>query len=93
MIYNIFAELNEMICSHGRSYEYFTDSIRATLEQDCNFSAVKWNLNYNSAQDILDIQCEPKDTCIEMGINAIDYRFRAQGPFFTVTGKNQPFCS
>ena len=87
---SISTAINQAICSHGRSYTYFTESILASVENNCTFWAHHWDLTYRRVVAVLEEKCTP-DTCSEMGINSINYRQR--GTFFILTSGSTPYCS
>ncbi|CAG5103539.1 Similar to Exosc10: Exosome component 10 (Mus musculus), partial [Cotesia congregata] len=80
--------INEAICSHGRSYVYFTESINAAILKDGKFWSHAWDGSYRSAVQLINESCD-SNTCIEMGINSNNYLTR--GSFFTVTSKSKPY--
>lgn len=83
-------EINNAICSHGRSYIYLTESLVSEVKQNCTFWAHHWNLSYQNLLQIVTESCN-KNICTEMGINAIKYSHR--GTFFVATSNTSPFCS
>lgn len=85
-----FLEINNAICSHGRSYVYLTESLISEVKQNCTFWAHHWNLSYKNLLQVVTESCD-KNTCTEMGINAIKYSHR--GIFFVATSDTPPFCS
>lgn len=88
--FNAILEINNAICSHGRSYIYLTESLVSEVKQNCTFWAHHWNLSYQNLLQIVTESCN-KNICTEMGINAIKYSHR--GTFFVATSNTSPFCS
>ena len=94
MLLSIFSELASMVCSHGRSYEYFTESIINAVEKNCSFWAHEWeNRTHIEIDKVLPQNCHNKvgSKCIEMGINSDKYKVR--GSFIPITDASAPFCS
>ena len=85
------SEISQTVCSHGRSYLYFIDSVISELRNGCSFWAHEWDLTYNNIDAMLRSNCKDRK-CIEMGINAEKYSDHINGTFFTVTGRSKPFC-
>ena len=77
------------ICSHGRSYLYFTESIRNSISRNCTFWAHPWDRSTEDIEDILIQSCH-KETCSEMGINS--HRHTHKGSFFALTSATLPYC-
>ncbi|XP_033223552.1 pancreatic triacylglycerol lipase-like [Belonocnema kinseyi] len=82
--------ITQAICSHGRSYIYFTESIVTSIQQNCTFWAHNWDLTYRRAVAAVNETCT-HDKCSEMGINSINHPQR--GTFFTLTSGIIPYCS
>lgn len=82
-------EINKSICSHGRSYVYLTESLISDVRRNCTFWAHHWDLSYRNLMKIAARSCD-RNTCSEMGINAINYPHR--GTFFVATSNSVPFC-
>ncbi|XP_008212974.2 pancreatic triacylglycerol lipase-like [Nasonia vitripennis] len=82
-------KISETICSHGRSYLYFIDSIMAEVSSSCTFWALEWDMSYDEVDSILRTKCH-SEKCIEMGINAEKYS--VNGTYITITGRATPFC-
>ncbi|XP_011157666.2 pancreatic triacylglycerol lipase [Solenopsis invicta] len=78
------------ICSHGRSYDYLTESLRSATARNCSFWAHQWNLTYRHFLQIIEEPCD-RDSCTEMGIKAEMYDQR--GSFFVATANTSPFCA
>ncbi|XP_058794380.1 uncharacterized protein LOC131666051 [Phymastichus coffea] len=79
------------ICSHGRSHEFFTDSIEVKLSGVCTYRGHKWNQKYENIRSLLKEKCN--DFCPEMGINAINYRKQNKDEiYFVPTGDKPNFC-
>lgn len=86
--------MGKIACSHGRSHEYFTESLHAAVEKKCTFCGHEWNLSYSGATEILKTKFENREKfpeCVEMGINAEKYR--RNGTYFVITGVSAPYCS
>ncbi|CAL7952504.1 unnamed protein product [Xylocopa violacea] len=81
--------IDKSICSHGRSYVYLTESLISDVKRNCTFWAHHWDLTYRNLMRIAIESCD-KNSCIEMGINAINYPQR--GTFFIATSDSVPFC-
>ncbi|KAJ8664652.1 hypothetical protein QAD02_006314 [Eretmocerus hayati] len=82
--------IRKTICSHGRSYVYFIESINAAVDKNCTFWAREWDMSYNGIEPILTSQCNESE-CVEMGINAEKYL--GNGTFLAMTGRESPYCS
>ncbi|XP_034943723.1 uncharacterized protein Rrp6 [Chelonus insularis] len=80
--------IDEAICSHGRSYVYFTESIIASVAKNGTFWGHPWDRSYESALKLIDEPCD-SEKCVEMGINANKYS--ARGSFFVVTSSSLPY--
>ncbi|XP_062528666.1 pancreatic triacylglycerol lipase isoform X2 [Bombyx mori] len=88
---SIFPSLQQAICSHGRAYLLFTESL---INNNCSFRAYKWNLTYEGVNASIRATCDNIGSCSEMGIKAvgaIGYR-RAKGPYFVLTTDKEPYC-
>ncbi|XP_015116860.1 phospholipase A1 [Diachasma alloeum] len=84
------AEIMEAVCSHQRSYDYFTESLRLAAEKMNNkFWGHEWDQSPLNASKLVGKDCS-SDDCVEMGINADKYERR--GTFFVSTGNNNPYC-
>ncbi|XP_043529865.1 inactive pancreatic lipase-related protein 1-like isoform X2 [Frieseomelitta varia] len=82
--------INKAVCSHGRSYVYLTESLVSEVEHNCTFWAHHWDLSYRNLMQRVSGEFCDKNTCTEMGINAINYPER--GTFFVTTSNVPPFC-
>ncbi|KAK0078925.1 hypothetical protein PV325_001928, partial [Microctonus aethiopoides] len=80
--------IEQAICSHGRAYLYFTESIIAATNQNGTFWGYNWDRTYRRAIEIINETCNERN-CIEMGINADNYSNR--GTFFVMTSSIKPF--
>ena len=88
-----FLVISEAICSHGRSYFYFTQNILYAAHLKFTFYKSPWNCTLGQAERImLHDRCVPgaDPKCVEMGIHSVDYS--ARGTFFTVTSRSPPYC-
>ncbi|XP_045761420.1 pancreatic triacylglycerol lipase-like [Maniola jurtina] len=85
------AKLQQAICSHGRAYLLFTESL---INNNCSFRAHQWNLTYEGVNASLTAACERYSSCSVMGINAVgDSRQpRATGAYFVLTTEKVPYC-
>lgn len=94
-----FADVQEAICSHGRAYLYFIESLAAENnpnEKIAVFPSSPWNRTLEDARRILTHKrCDPSinNHCVEMGIDSIRYRKHHSGAFFAVTAEYPPFNS
>ncbi|XP_049887143.1 pancreatic triacylglycerol lipase-like [Pectinophora gossypiella] len=84
-------KLQQAICSHGRAYLLFTESL---INNNCSFRAHSWNLTYEGVNTSLTAACDKISSCVDMGINAIggNCRPRAKGAYFVLTTEKQPYC-
>ncbi|CAH2262152.1 jg26807 [Pararge aegeria aegeria] len=84
-------ELKQAICSHGRAYLLFTESL---INNNCSFRAHQWNLTYEGVNASLIAACFKYSSCSVMGINAVgDSREpRANGAYFVLTTEKDPYC-
>ncbi|KAJ8733859.1 hypothetical protein PYW07_014410 [Mythimna separata] len=85
------AKLQQAICSHGRAYLLFTESL---INNNCTFRGHKWDLTYEGVNTSLQAACDRVDSCSEMGIRAIGIGGvpRANGPYFVMTTDREPYC-
>ncbi|XP_049802420.1 pancreatic triacylglycerol lipase-like [Schistocerca nitens] len=83
---DVTTQLQKVICSHGRSYKLFTDSIRF---HNCSFWGRKWNSLSEREPLNLNTTCSLAN-CTEMGYLA-DI-FPARGSFYVPTRETEPFC-
>ncbi|XP_026764696.2 pancreatic triacylglycerol lipase-like [Galleria mellonella] len=88
---SFFSRLKQAICSHGRAYLLFTESL---INNNCTFRAHRWNLTYEGVNASLKALCDREGSCVEMGINAVGGAGlpRAQGPYFVLTTEKAPYC-
>ncbi|XP_011259268.1 pancreatic triacylglycerol lipase-like [Camponotus floridanus] len=82
--------IRKAICSHGRSYLYFTESVVSATVNNCSFWAHKWNRTPKQLSEIIVKPCNV-NICTEMGIRAEMYDQR--GCFFLSTTSTYPFCA
>ncbi|XP_032679658.1 phospholipase A1-like [Odontomachus brunneus] len=80
--------IQQAICSHGRSYEYFTESLLLAITRNCTFWGRRWNLTYRHLLQTIVNPCD--NVCTEMGIRAELYDER--GTFYVATDSSSPFC-
>ncbi|XP_072935712.1 pancreatic triacylglycerol lipase-like [Epargyreus clarus] len=85
------AKIQQAICSHGRSYLLFTESL---INSNCTFRAHRWNLTYEGANASIVAACDRAGSCAQMGISAAGGRgySRARGPYFVLTTDKEPYC-
>ncbi|XP_059049551.1 pancreatic triacylglycerol lipase-like [Achroia grisella] len=89
---SFFSRLKQAICSHGRAYLLFTESL---INGNCTFRAHRWNLTYEGVNASLKALCDKQGSCAEMGIMAAggDQGLpRAKGPYFVLTTDKEPYC-
>lgn len=84
-----FSVIHKAICSHGRSYIYFTESLVSAVANNCSFWAHNWNRTSKQLSQIIAKPCNI-NICTEMGIRAEIYNQR--GCFFLSTANTYPFC-
>ncbi|GAB1859701.1 phospholipase A1 [Camponotus japonicus] len=82
--------IHKAICSHGRSYIYFTESLVSAVANNCSFWAHNWNRTSKQLSQIIAKPCNI-NICTEMGIRAEMYNQR--GCFFLSTANTYPFCA
>ncbi|VVC88677.1 unnamed protein product [Leptidea sinapis] len=77
--------LIQAICSHGRAYLLFTESL---LNENCRFRGYRWNLTYEGVNASLVAACDLQGSCAEMGINAggANHTKQAKGAYFQANG-------
>ncbi|CAH0722830.1 unnamed protein product, partial [Brenthis ino] len=86
------SKLQQAICSHGRAYLLFTESL---INNNCTFRAHQWNLTYEGVNASLLAPCNRLiSPCSVMGIKAVGGSGlrRANGPYFVLTSEKQPYC-
>ncbi|CAH2068945.1 unnamed protein product, partial [Iphiclides podalirius] len=85
------ARLQQAICSHGRSYLLFTESL---INNNCTFRSHRWNLTYEGVNASLEAACDRIASCSEMGISAVGGNGlpRAKGTYFVLTTEREPYC-
>ncbi|XP_011146751.1 pancreatic triacylglycerol lipase isoform X2 [Harpegnathos saltator] len=81
--------IEQATCSHGRSYEYFTESLMIANTCNCTFWGYPWDWTSKNISNIIVNPCN-HDTCAEMGIRAELYNKR--GTFYVATASSSPFC-
>ncbi|XP_049698090.2 pancreatic triacylglycerol lipase isoform X1 [Helicoverpa armigera] len=83
--------LQQAICSHGRAYLLFTESLRS---HNCTFRGHRWDLTYEGVNASLKAACDRTGSCSEMGIRAagLDGLPRARGQYFVLTTDKEPYC-
>lgn len=84
-----FSAIQKAICSHGRSYIYFTESLVSATANNCSFWAHNWNLTSENLSQMITKSCNV-NICTEMGIRAEMHDQR--GDFFVPTASTYPFC-
>ncbi|XP_026323366.1 pancreatic triacylglycerol lipase-like [Hyposmocoma kahamanoa] len=84
--------LQQAICSHGRAYLLFTESL--ITRSNCTFRAHRWNLTYEGVNTSLEAACDRQGSCAEMGVRAVGGNGlpKASGPYFALTTEKQPYC-
>ncbi|XP_050665777.1 pancreatic triacylglycerol lipase-like isoform X2 [Leptidea sinapis] len=84
-------KLQQAICSHGRAYLLFTESL---LNENCRFRGYRWNLTYEGVNASLVAACDLQGSCAEMGINAVgaNHTKQAKGAYFVLTTEKEPYC-
>ncbi|CAH2099638.1 unnamed protein product [Euphydryas editha] len=86
------SRLQQAICSHGRAYLLFTESL---INNNCTFRAYQWNLTYEGVNASLQATCpRTSSLCSVMGIQAMgdSTQPRAKGKYFVITSEKQPYC-
>ncbi|XP_046743704.1 pancreatic triacylglycerol lipase-like [Diprion similis] len=83
------SKIQEIICSHGRSYAYLIESLYSAVTNNCTFWAHPWDMTYRGALKALSQTCHPRN-CTEMGIRAENYSQR--GIFYVATSEHPPYC-
>jgi len=83
----IWNRIEKSICSHGRSYMFFTEAIK--LAHRCTFWGHRWDGNESDAKAAVLAPCNAAN-CTAMGIEA--EFFPARGTFYVVTQANMPYC-
>ncbi|CAG9107374.1 unnamed protein product [Plutella xylostella] len=83
--------LQQAICSHGRAYLLFTESL---INNNCTFRAHRWNLTYEGVNSsIADVCDKSSASCATMGIDAFSGgKPKAKGAYFVLTTEKEPFC-
>ncbi|CAG9576066.1 unnamed protein product [Danaus chrysippus] len=82
------ARLQQAICSHGRAYLLFTESL---INNNCSFIAHNWNLTYEGVNASILAACDRAAPCSEMGIRA-DQKRIYKGAYFVLTTEKEPYC-
>ncbi|KAF9407926.1 hypothetical protein HW555_012220 [Spodoptera exigua] len=85
------SRLQQAICSHGRAYLLFTESL---INRNCSFRGHRWDLTYEGVNASLEAPCDRVGSCSEMGIRAVgEGRLpRAAGAYFVLTTDKDPYC-
>ncbi|KAF9815021.1 hypothetical protein SFRURICE_010579 [Spodoptera frugiperda] len=85
------SRLQQAICSHGRAYLLFTESL---INRNCTFRGHRWDLTYEGVNASLKAACDRVGSCSEMGIRAVgEGRLpRATGAYFVLTTDKDPYC-
>jgi pimeloyl-ACP methyl ester carboxylesterase len=83
----IVSRIEKSICSHGRSYMLFIESIK--MARKCAFWGHRWDRNESDAEAAVQAPCNAAN-CTAMGIEA--ELFPARGTFYVVTQANTPYC-
>ncbi|KAJ9583000.1 hypothetical protein L9F63_022658, partial [Diploptera punctata] len=87
-IYNsIKNRIEKSICSHGRSYMFFIESVKTA--DRCSFWGHHWNRTDTEGDSALNSPCNASN-CTEMGLEA-DI-FPARGSFYVPTRDRTPYC-
>ena len=79
------------VCSHGRSYELFTDSILVKVSGNCTYVGHKWDKTYTKMNELLNTNCN-ESICPEEGINSINYYPDYIGTYFVPTASTLHYC-
>lgn len=79
--------IEKSICSHGRSYMFFTESLKAS--DKCSFWGHRWDRNESDVNAAILAPCTAAN-CTEMGIET-DI-FPARGSFYVPTKAKTPYC-
>ncbi|KAJ8664482.1 hypothetical protein QAD02_006144 [Eretmocerus hayati] len=92
-VLNVFYKMMKAsVCSHGRSYELFTDSINTAISKECSYIGHKWDKDYSNVGKILEESCS-ENFCPQMGINSIMYNSEnSDGVYYVATGGKVPYC-
>lgn len=85
-----FLAIQKAICSHGRSYIYFTESLVSATANNCTFWARHWDLNPSKNLSRTITKSCNVNICTEMGIRSEMYHQR--GTFFVPVASTYPFC-
>ncbi|XP_069692084.1 pancreatic triacylglycerol lipase-like [Periplaneta americana] len=80
-------KIEKSICSHGRSYMFFIESIKAA--DKCSFWGHRWDRKTGDAQASIQAPCNIGN-CTEMGLES-DI-FPARGSFYVPTQAHMPYC-
>ncbi|XP_068628844.1 pancreatic triacylglycerol lipase-like [Battus philenor] len=85
------SRLQQAICSHGRAYLLFIESL---VNNNCSFRGHQWNLTYEGVNATLEAACNRAASCSEMGIRAIGGAGtpKARGAYFVLTTEREPYC-
>lgn len=83
--------LQQAICSHGRAYLLFTESL---INTNCTFRAYRWNLTYEGVNASLKVTWDRRGSNSVMGIEAVGGNGlkQARGPYFVLTTEREPYC-
>ncbi|KAJ8666850.1 hypothetical protein QAD02_008512 [Eretmocerus hayati] len=84
-------EVKKAVCSHGRSYEFFTDSINVKMSRKCDYYGYKWDRSNRNVRSLISRNCE-QSQCPKMGIEAADYKGLQSDIFYVPTGDKAPYC-
>ncbi|PNF27578.1 hypothetical protein B7P43_G02266 [Cryptotermes secundus] len=82
------SRIEKSICSHGRSYMFFIESLK--MSDKCSFWGHRWDRNESDANTAVAAPCTAAN-CTEMGIET-DI-FPARGSFYVPTQAKTPYCS
>ncbi|KAH0564272.1 hypothetical protein KQX54_011075 [Cotesia glomerata] len=85
--------IKQKTCSHGLSHMYFTESLIAAAYNAGKFWSHEWDRSAQRAIEIIHETCD-QNNCIEMGINAENYRNNDNpvlGTFFVITASSPPY--
>lgn len=91
-MFQLFAALDASICSHGRSYAYFTESIQIANHGRCAFLGYRWDRTYENIEGIVKHSVCDKVNCRKMGINSQKSFPQNEGSFFVSTNDDLPYC-
>ncbi|CAG2065775.1 unnamed protein product, partial [Timema podura] len=82
----LFPEIAKAVCNHGRSYQFFIESI---MSHDCYFWGHQWDMKPESGELAVMSPCSITN-CSLMGYEAV--LFPARGVFYVTTSDTMPYC-